>query len=144
MVYVFLYGEDKRDGTCDRHLADNYLVDAQLVSPSFTAPKYRLFSVNDQFPGLWPTDLGGCRIQGTLYDLPLDVLRERLLADKPAELELTTVELDDRNTALAMTLRRDDGNVDSLIDISEFECWRHYRARFRGLVRRPERPQLVC
>ena len=44
-----------------------------------TAPRYRFFSVRDEFPGLWPVDEGGVSIAGELYDVPLDVIRDRFI-----------------------------------------------------------------
>ena len=60
-----------------------------------TAPRYRFFSIRDEFPGLWPVAEGGVSVPGELYDVPLDVIRDRFIPAEPAELELSVIELDD-------------------------------------------------
>ena len=39
-------------------------------------PRYRFFSVRDEFPALWPVAEGGVSVEGELYDVPLDVIRD--------------------------------------------------------------------
>jgi hypothetical protein len=94
-----------------------------------TAPRYRFFSVRDEFPGLWPVDEGGVSIAGELYDVPLDVIRDRFIPAEPPELELGVVELEDGSSALVVVVR---ANVyesgEGLKDISEYGGWRAYRA----------------
>jgi glycerate kinase len=94
-----------------------------------TAPRYRFFSVRDEFPGLWPVDEGGVSIAGELYDVPLDVIRDRFIPAEPPELELSVVELDDGSSALVVLVR---ANIyesgEGLKDISEYGGWRAYRA----------------
>ena len=94
-----------------------------------TAPRYRFFSVRDEFPGLWPVDDGGVSIAGELYDVPLDVIRDRFIPAEPPELELGVVELEDGSSALVVVVR---ANVyesgEGLKDISEYGGWRAYRA----------------
>ena len=60
-----------------------------------TAPRYRFFSVRDEFPGLWLVDKGGVSIEGELYEVPLEVIRDRFIPAEPPELELGALELDD-------------------------------------------------
>ena len=60
-----------------------------------TAPRYRFFSIRDEFPGLWPVAEGGVSVPGELYDVPLDVIRDRFIPAEPPELELSVIELDD-------------------------------------------------
>jgi hypothetical protein len=94
-----------------------------------TAPRYRFFSVRDEFPGLWPVDKGGVSIPGELYDVPLDVIRDRFIPAEPPELELGVVELDDGSSALVVLVRANFyESGEGLKDISEYGGWRAYRA----------------
>jgi hypothetical protein len=94
-----------------------------------TAPRYRFFSVRDEFPGLWPVDEGGVSIAGELYDVPLDVIRDRFIPAEPPELELGVVELDDGSSALVVVVRANVyASGEGLKDISEYGGWRAYRA----------------
>ena len=70
-----------------------------------TAPRYRFFSIRDEFPGLWPVAEGGVSVPGELYDVPLDVIRDRFIPAEPAELELSVIEMDDGSSAVAVVLR---------------------------------------
>ncbi len=100
---------------------------APLVAVTTTAPRYRFLSIGDRFPALLPVDSGGVEVQGELYDVPLDVLRESLLPAEPAELELGVIELSDGRSALAMLLRRAVAEPPDLRDISDHGGWRAYR-----------------
>jgi hypothetical protein len=94
-----------------------------------TAPRYRFFSVRDEFPGLWPVDDGGVSIAGELYDVPLDVIRDRFIPAEPPELELGVVELEDGSSALVVVVRANVyASGEGLKDISEYGGWRAYRA----------------
>jgi allophanate hydrolase-like protein len=94
-----------------------------------TAPRYRFFSVRDEFPGLWPVDEGGVSVPGELYDVPLDVIRDRFIPAEPPELELGVVELDDGSSALVVLVRANFyESGEGLKDISEYGGWRAYRA----------------
>lgn len=94
-----------------------------------TAPRYRFFSVRDEFPGLWPVNDGGVSIPGELYDVPLDVIRDRFIPAEPPELELGVVELEDGSSALVVVVRANVyASGEGLKDISEYGGWRAYRA----------------
>lgn len=120
MAELFLNGEGMRGGAVHPNVVDHpFLGEVQ------TAPRYRFYSVRDEFPGL--TDVGtsaGCSIRGELYDVPLRVLLDRFLPDEPAELELGVVELLDGRAVLGMILR--PGQRDHR-DISAWGGWRAYR-----------------
>ena len=90
-----------------------------------TAPAYRFFSVRDEFPGLVRVGEGGASIQGELYDVPLEVLRDAFLPHEPAELELGVVELEDGGAALCMMLRSAETEHR---EITGHGGWRAYRA----------------
>ncbi len=92
-----------------------------------TAPKYRFFSVRDEFPGLLPVGPDhGDSVRGELYDVPLEVLRDAFLPDEPPELELGIVELADGRGTLCMVLRAVE--ADRHRDITAHGGWRPYRA----------------
>lgn len=98
-----------------------------------TAPRYRFFSVRDEFPALWPVGEGGAGIEGELYEVPLKVIRDSFMPAEPPELELGVLELADGGSALVVLLRRSVYEAgDGLIDITEYGGWRAYRASRRG------------
>ncbi|MBV9206508.1 MAG: amidase [Actinobacteria bacterium] len=98
-----------------------------------TAPRYRFFSVRDEFPALWPVAEGGVSIDGELYEVPLEVVRDRFMPAEPAELELGVLELADGGSALVVLLRRSVyESGDGLIDISGYGGWRAYKASKTG------------
>ncbi|MCO5995326.1 gamma-glutamylcyclotransferase [Actinoallomurus sp. WRP9H-5] len=122
MPLMFLNGGGMRGGPL-HHLLDG----APLVAATTTAPRYRLYSVADRFPGLLPVAHGGAPITGEVYDVPLDVLRDRLLPAEPPELELGVIELADATASLAMLLRRPPASFPQLTDITGHGGWAAYR-----------------
>ena len=94
-----------------------------------TAPRYRFFSIRDEFPGLWPVAEGGVSVPGELYDVPLDVIRDRFIPAEPPELELSVIEMEDGSSAVAVVLREAAHRAGTgLIDIPQSGGWRAYRA----------------
>ena len=99
-----------------------------LLGELRTAPKYRFYSVRDEFPALLATDADGAAIIGELYDVPIDMLHGSLLPAEPPELELGTIELEDGSTSFAMLLRREVlERGEGLIEITKYGGWRAYR-----------------
>jgi gamma-glutamylcyclotransferase (GGCT)/AIG2-like uncharacterized protein YtfP len=99
-----------------------------FLGPARTAARYRFFAVRDEFPGLYPVAVGGRMIDGELYDIPDDVLRDRLLPAEPAELRFGSIELADGEAVNAMLLvpsRLASG--DRVVDISELGGFRAYQ-----------------
>lgn len=125
MVYMFLNGGGMRGGPVHDHIAG-----APLVAETRTAPRYRFYAVNDSFPGLDPVAEGGVAVEGELYDVPWEVLRDGLMPNEPAELELGIIELEDCGASLAMLLRKlpPARDVADVVDISDYRGWRRYRA----------------
>jgi gamma-glutamylcyclotransferase (GGCT)/AIG2-like uncharacterized protein YtfP len=121
---MFLNGGAMR-GEPLHHLLDG----AALVKETTTAPKYRFYSVGEACPALHPVAHGGAPVAGELYDLPLDVLRDRLLPSEPHELELGVIELEDGSSSFAMLLRRPYTSHARLTDITEFGDWRAYKEK---------------
>lgn len=121
MVLLMTNGEGMRGGSVHHTIADH-----PFLGEVRTAPRYRFFSVRDEFPGLVKVTEGGGVVHGELYDIPLEVLRDSFLPHEPAELELGAVELDDGGAALCMMLRSaEDGRHR---EITEYGGWRAYRA----------------
>ena len=105
---------------------DLIVLDHPFMGEVETAPRYRFYSVRDEFPGLVPVADDGAAVRGELYDVPLEVLRDSFLPHEPAELELGAVELSDGRAALCMVLRPEQR--DRHKDITEHGGWRAYRA----------------
>jgi gamma-glutamylcyclotransferase (GGCT)/AIG2-like uncharacterized protein YtfP len=124
MPYMFLNGGGMRGGSLNQRLGD-----APLVAETRTAPLYRFYSCGDRYPALEAAADGqGAAIEGEVYDLPLDVLRDELLPAEPPELELGVITLADGTAALGMLLRRPAPAMDDLVDITASGGWRAYLA----------------
>ena len=127
MALMFLNGDGMRGGS-----AHHAIEGAPLVGERRTAPKYRFYSVRDEFPALYPADgeeggEEGQAILGELYDVPMKPLRE-LLGTEPPELELAVIELDDGEFSFAMVLRDAQREHGGHKDITGYGGWRAYRA----------------
>lgn len=99
-----------------------------FLGPARTTSDYRFYAVRDEFPGLYPVDVGGRCIEGELYDIPDTVLYERLLPSEPPELELGEITLIDGEQVKAMLLvpsRLRPG--DKVVDIAELGGFRAYQ-----------------
>lgn len=120
---MFVNGQAMRGGSLNDALAD-----ARFLGPARTAPRYRFFSVRDEFPGLHPVTDGGLAVPGELYELSYAMLREQLLPREPAELELGVIELSDGTGSLAMRMRAWVLDGPGLTDISAAGGWHAYLA----------------
>jgi gamma-glutamylcyclotransferase (GGCT)/AIG2-like uncharacterized protein YtfP len=116
-IRMFLNGSAMSGGAMN-----HYLRGAPLLGRVRTAPKYRFHSVRDEFPGLFPVAEGGTSIEGELFELSEEVLRDSLLPVEPAELELGVIELEDGSAAFSMLLRPPYPGT----DISGYGGWRAY------------------
>jgi gamma-glutamylcyclotransferase (GGCT)/AIG2-like uncharacterized protein YtfP len=128
VALMFLTGDGMSGGPLHHHISG-----AQLLGERRTAPGYRLYSVRDEFPALHPVSEGGQAILGELYEVPMGQLRD-LLADEPAELELSMVQLDAEaagpaataTLSFGMVLRR--GEPGRYPDITQYGGWLAYRS----------------
>ena len=122
LVRMFVNGEAMRARPLNAALGS-----AHFLGTARSAPRYRFFSVRDEYPAMHPTAEGGGSVLGELYAVTYATLREQLLPREPSELELGVIELDDGTSSLAMRLR--DGFVDAhgLTDITAIGSWRRYR-----------------
>ena len=141
MVLMFLTGDGMRGGPLHRHIEG-----AEFLGERRTLPRYRFYSIRDEFPALHPVGEGGRAIPGELYEVPMARLHG-LLAREPPELELSIVELAAGDPAgsspapdgaapqktagelsFGMILRRGEDARGGHADISQHGGWRAYRA----------------
>lgn len=116
------------NGTAMAGGADHHLVGGSpLVATTTTAPRYRFHAVGGRYPALEDVGAGGAAVQGEVYEMSYDQLREVLLPGEPDGLELGVIELADGSGSLAMVLRREYPALPELTDISELGSWRTHR-----------------
>lgn len=120
---VFVNGTAMKGGGLSHHLAQ-----AEFLGESATAPRYRFYSVRDEFPGLAPVDRGGASIAGELYRVDLETISQKFLPDEPRELELSLIAIHDGRYALGMILRPDFERLHGLEDITDRGGWRAHLA----------------
>ncbi|MGW4071642.1 allophanate hydrolase-related protein [Nocardia grenadensis] len=120
-VTMFVNGQAMSGGTLN-----DALTGARFLGKVGTAPKYRFYSVRDEFPGLHPVGSGGAVVPGELYEVDYDLLREKLLPREPAELELGVIELADGSGSLAMRMRESALGAPGVTDISDRGGWLAY------------------
>jgi gamma-glutamylcyclotransferase (GGCT)/AIG2-like uncharacterized protein YtfP len=121
MPRMFLNGTAMRGG--DMH---HLVGDAEFLGAMRTAPRYRFHSVDDRYPALEDVGAGGASVEGELYEIDYEQLREVLLPAEPDGLELGVIELADGTGSFAMVLRRPKPDVGTT-DISELGSWRAHR-----------------
>jgi gamma-glutamylcyclotransferase (GGCT)/AIG2-like uncharacterized protein YtfP len=115
------------NGTAMSGGADHHLVgDCPLVARTTTAARYRFHAVDGRYPALEDVGPGGAAVEGEVYDLSYEQLREVLLPGEPDGLELGVIELADGSGSLAMVLRREYGPRPELVDISAVSSWRSW------------------
>ncbi len=122
MVLMFLNGDGMRGGRLNAQLGG-----APLLRAARSAAKYRYYSVGDRFPAMIATGSRGRQVAGEVYDVPMEVLRDSLIPNEPAELELGLIELEDGTACLATVLRANLQDSAELTDISDIGDWRAYR-----------------
>ena len=123
-VHMFVNGQAMSGGSLH-----DALDGAHFLGPARTAPRYRFFSVRDDFPGLHAVTSSGVAVLGELYSMSYAMLRERLLPREPAELELSAIELSDGQGSLAMRMREEALSAPGTTDISDSGGWHIYLAR---------------
>jgi gamma-glutamylcyclotransferase (GGCT)/AIG2-like uncharacterized protein YtfP len=122
MALMFLNGDGMRGGRA------HYTIEGvPLIGERRTAPRYRFYSVRDEFPALYPVAGGGQPVLGELYDVPMGPL-SALLATEPPELELSIIELEGGELSFAMVLRDAEHDRGIHTDITSHGGWRAYRA----------------
>ncbi len=133
MALMFLNGDGMRGGRA------HYTIEGvPLIGERRTAPRYRFYSVRDEFPALYPVAAGGQPVLGELYDVPMGPLRA-LLDTEPPALELSIIELEGGELSFAMVLRDTEHGLGIHEDITSYGGWRAYRASLasRGHMGQP-------
>jgi hypothetical protein len=118
---MFVNGQAMSGGSLSDALAG-----ARFVGPVETAPRYRFYSVRDEFPGLHPVADAGRSIPGELYVMPYAMLREALLPREPPELELGVIELADGSGSFSMRMRASALDAAGVVDITDAGGWLRY------------------
>ncbi|MGI5272381.1 allophanate hydrolase-related protein [Nonomuraea sp. CA-218870] len=120
---MFVNGQAMSGGSLNAALAG-----ARFLGPATTAPRYRFYSVRDEFPGLHPVGEDGHAVPGELYEVTYEILRDHLLPGEPPELELGVIELADGSGSLSMRMRAEALEAPGVTDISEAGGWRAHLA----------------
>ncbi|WP_445519418.1 allophanate hydrolase-related protein [Streptomyces sp. NEAU-174] len=85
---------------------------------------HRFFSIRDTCPGLLPDPAVGTAVEGEVYDIPDEVLRDQLLPAEPPELEFGIIRLQDGSASFSMVLRRGELERGVHKEITDFGGWR--------------------
>ncbi|MFJ7279331.1 gamma-glutamylcyclotransferase [Kitasatospora sp. NPDC098663] len=120
MPRIFFNGQAMVGGPFHAKVADS------LVGPARTAPGYRFFSIDDVCPGLLADPTVDTAIEGELYDITLEHLRDVILPGEPRELELGVIKLDDGSACLSMLLARGEVERGVHREITHHGGWRAY------------------
>jgi len=119
------------NGTLMRGLKLNQNLDgADFLGEVRTAPRYRLYTIDDVHPGMFEVASGGVSVSGELYRLPPEVWA-RVEAGEPPNLYRGPVELEDGRTVDGILYPRQLAEGRHR-DISEFGDWRAYMATVPG------------
>src|SRR5271167_2529023 len=110
------------NGTATSGLKDHvHVLGSRFVGERRTAPRYRLYSVRDEFPGLVSVERDGVSVWGELYEMDRQIWRDKLLPSEPKELVPGEVELDDGTRSHVMILEFDRVLPgEKFVDISAF------------------------
>ncbi|WP_371478345.1 gamma-glutamylcyclotransferase [Kitasatospora sp. NBC_00315] len=122
MARIFFNGQAMAGGPFHHSVSD------ALIGPVRTAPGYRFFSIGDVCPGLLPAPGADTAIEGELYDVDLEHLRDVILPGEPRELELGVIELADGSACLSMVLARGELEKGVHREITTYGGWRAYLA----------------
>ncbi|MEU9131986.1 gamma-glutamylcyclotransferase [Kitasatospora sp. NPDC048540] len=122
MPRVFFNGQAMVGGPFHPSVAE------MLIGPVRTAPGYRFFSLDDVCPGLLADPSVDTAIEGELYEVPLEHLRDVILPGEPRTLELGVIELADGSACLSMVLARGELERGVHQEITAFGGWRAYLA----------------
>ena len=100
---------------------------AEFLGEFTTAPRYRLYSIDDVHPGMFEVAEGGVAVAGEMYRMS-DEIWARVEAGEPPGLYCGDVELSDGRVVNGILYPRElaEGRHK---DISEFGDWRAYWAQ---------------
>jgi gamma-glutamylcyclotransferase (GGCT)/AIG2-like uncharacterized protein YtfP len=114
------------NGTLMRGLAlHSNLEGAEFLGEFRTAPRYRLYSIDDVHPGMFEVEEGGISVPGELYRLP-DEVWQRVEAGEPPNLYKGPVKLEDGRVVDGILYPRELAEGRHR-DISAYGGWREYR-----------------
>ncbi|WP_030234022.1 gamma-glutamylcyclotransferase [Streptomyces sp. NRRL S-350] len=127
MPRIFFNGQAMVGGPFHAKVAD------ALIGPARTAPGYRFFSIDhsggtDVCPGLLPDPAVDTAIEGELYEVGLERLRDVILPGEPRELELGVIKLEDGSACFSMLLARGEVERGVHREITHHGGWRAYLA----------------
>jgi gamma-glutamylcyclotransferase (GGCT)/AIG2-like uncharacterized protein YtfP len=115
------------NGTLMRGLALHpNLEGAEFLGAFDTAPRYRVYSIDDIHPGMFEVAEGGVAVAGEMYRLPDDVW-QRVEAGEPPNLYKGPVTLADGRVVDGILYPRELAEGHHR-DISEYGGWREYWA----------------
>ncbi len=99
---------------------------ATFIAEAYTAPCYRLFSIDDVHPGMYEVPDGGVSVAGELYRVPWEVWL-RIEAGEPPNLYRGEVKLSDgtRQWGILFPCK---SVLPCHRDISDYASWRAYQA----------------
>jgi gamma-glutamylcyclotransferase (GGCT)/AIG2-like uncharacterized protein YtfP len=99
---------------------------AEFLETTRTAPRYRLYAIDDRHPGMFEVEEGGVSVAGELYRVPADVW-VRVEAGEPPNLYKGPVRLVDGRAVEGILYPRALAEGHHR-DISAYGDWRAYRA----------------
>ncbi len=115
------------NGTLMRGLALHKNLEGAVFLGEFrTAPAYRLYSIDDNHPGMFEVATGGVSVAGEYYEMDDDVWA-RVEAGEPPHLYLGPVKLEDGRTVEGILFPRQIAEARHK-DISDYGGWRSYIA----------------
>jgi len=115
------------NGTLMRGLAlHQNLAGADFLGDFETAPRYRVYSIDDRHPGMFEVSEGGVAVAGELYRVP-DEVWQRVEAGEPPNLYKGPIMLSDGRVVDGILYPRELAEGRHR-DISKYGGWREYWA----------------
>jgi gamma-glutamylcyclotransferase (GGCT)/AIG2-like uncharacterized protein YtfP len=102
---------------------------AEFLGEFRTAPRYRIYSIDDRHPGMFEVEAGGISVPGELYRMPVEVW-QRVEAGEPPHLYKGPVALEDGRVVDGILYPREVAEGRHR-DISPYGGWRAYRKATR-------------
>jgi len=104
-------------------------VGATFVREAKTASCYRVWSVNDRYPGMLRVTRGGSSVSCEVWDISPDGLAD-VLDREPAGLSIGRVKLDDGSDVFGVLA--EPWLVEGMREITQYGGWREYTASLPG------------
>ncbi len=104
------------------------LQSAKFIKTTKTLPQYRLHAAEDGWhPAIYATETGGIAIPGEIYEMTTEQY-EYLLANEPPHMYPETVNLEGKETAIAMLYPQELIEKHNWPDISDLGGWAAYKS----------------